>query len=300
MNDEKKIDIFFSLFEEVIERQNEAVRQLVIEELQQLKEKELPAVLEPVVEKKIQTIESRLASLSGSNIAQAIRQQIRESQHEMVDALYPIIGKLVRKYIQVELTKLAERIDQQIQNTFSWQSIRREFLSLFGIRERDWLLKQAQRPMIEEGFIIEQHSGILLAHYTRNETVDEDLIAGMLTAIKSFVKDAFLKDRGGLEAIEYGDMKIIIKDSGSYYLAVVVSGVVTSHYKEELLDYLLSFEHQYLGSLVANIDPLQLKAAFIEHLEKADDKLYHIKSKYHELQKKLQQKGYFDWQFWRR
>ncbi|NIK73051.1 hypothetical protein FHS56_000537 [Thermonema lapsum] len=300
MSDEHKVDIFFSLFEEVIERQNEAVKQMIFQELRLLKEKELPKVLEPVVERKIQVIEQRLAEMSGSNVAQAIRQQIKNSQHEMVDALYPIIGKLVRKYIQVELAKLSEKIDKQLNDTFSWSSIKREFLSLFGIKQKDVLLAQAQRPIIEEGFIIEQESGILLAHYTRNDTVDEDLIAGMLTAIKSFVKDAFHKDKGELGSIEYGDTTIILKDSFSYYLAVVVSGIVTTQYKEQLLDYLIEFERRHLaGKPKETIDGLQLKEAFIEHCEKSEDYFYKLKGKYHDIQEKLQQKNHFDWQFWR-
>jgi hypothetical protein len=299
MNEERKVDVFFSLFEEVIERQNEAVKQMVFQELRLLKEKELPKVLEPVVDQKIKNIEQRLAEMSGANVAQAIRQQIKNSQHEMVDALYPIIGKLVRKYIQVELAKLSEQIDKQLNDTFSWSSIKREFLSLFGIKEKDILLANAQRPVIEEGFIIEQDSGILLAHYTRNDTIDEDMIAGMLTAIKSFVKDAFHKDKGGLNAIEYGDTTIIIKDSGSYYLAVVISGTVTTQYKEQMLDYLLDFERRQLNRPKEEIDDLQLKEAFIEHCEKSDDYFYKLKNKYHDIEKKLQQKGHFDWKFWR-
>jgi hypothetical protein len=72
------------------------------------------------------------------------------------------------------------------------------------------------------------------------------MIAGMLTAIKSFVEDAFQRDREALELIEYGTYKIIIQNFHTYYLATAVSGTLTIHDRNEIATQLLNFGEIHL------------------------------------------------------
>lgn len=197
--------------------------------------------LDPIVQEKFDEIKKQVTKLSGADLSDSIRQQIRENRDEMIDSLYPIMGQLVKKYIQIELEKLVENINQQIDNTLSWDSIRREFLSLFGIKEKDQLLKRAIAPTIEEIFVIEQDSGILLGHYSVSSAVDQDMIAGMLTAIKSFVADSFTTKDGSNFSIEQGEFKVIVQDFKKYYLAAVVAGVLDAKFKSNLFDKLIDF-----------------------------------------------------------
>lgn len=158
--------------------------------------------LEPIVSQKVDEIRDNMSALSGEALGAAIRAQIRNNKEDIIDALYPIMGSLIQKYIQVELERLSDNINRQIDDTFSWKAIKREFLGLFGIREKDQLMRAALVPVIEEGYVIYQNSGLLIGHYTRKDTVDQDMIAGMLTAIKSFVEDAFQQKGGNLDMIE--------------------------------------------------------------------------------------------------
>ncbi|MEM9981896.1 MAG: hypothetical protein AAF734_05330, partial [Bacteroidota bacterium] len=218
LNDKfSKVDVFFEMFEEMLERQNRYVKRLIEKELEELKQTfsdqhPLREVVVPAIDERIIKIKAELNDISGDTIVKAIRKQIKESQSDMIDALFPIIGKLIKKYISVEMERLSENINQQIDNTFSFASIKREFLSLFGIQEKDQLLKQAIAPTIEEVYVIYQDSGLLLGQYTLTDITDHDLIAGMLTAIKSFVKDTFQQEgeTGDLDTIEYGNFKIIL------------------------------------------------------------------------------------------
>ena len=66
------------------------------------------------------------------------------------------------------------------------------------------------------------------------ETIDKDMISGMLTAIKSFVEDAFKTGNDNLESIEYGLYNIHIQNFKTYYIAVVVHGVFDTNYQEKL------------------------------------------------------------------
>jgi hypothetical protein len=72
------------------------------------------------------------------------------------------------------------------------------------------------------------------------------MVAGMLTAIKAFVKDAFTAETQELETIAYETYKIIIKNFKSYYIAAVISGVVTTSSKKELDHAILDFSEKVL------------------------------------------------------
>ncbi len=221
---------------------------------QMLSDKELAGKINPIIERKFEDIKSQINRLSSQDLTEAIRYQIRNNRDELIDSLYPIIGKLVQRYIQVELEKLADSINRQIDNTFSWQGIKREFLSLFGFKENNLLIKDALKASIEEVFLIEQNSGLVVGHYSKADAVDQDMIAGMLTAIKSFVEDSFAKTDGNLNTIEYGTLKIIIQDYRRFYIVAVVSGIVDAAYRSSLLNHMLDFGEKYLNQLADNPD----------------------------------------------
>ena len=167
----------------------------------------------------------------------------------MVDALYPILGKMVKKYVVRELEALSERIDKQIDNTFSpemwWNYLKAIFT---GKKPGEVIIASANKPVIEQVFLIEQNSGILLGNYSKNEAFDQEMIAGMLTAIKTFAKDAFAARQEDLELIDYETAKIVIKNLHTFFIAVVVSGVVDKTYLSKLDDVLWDFTEKILKS----------------------------------------------------
>jgi hypothetical protein len=55
---------------------------------------------------------------------------------------------------------------------------------------------------------------------------DETVLAGMLTAIRMFVKDAFSESSGDLDTIQYGDQKLLMEWERGYILAVDFEGEI--------------------------------------------------------------------------
>ncbi len=207
---------------------------------------EIQARVSPFIEDKVKYLQENFPELFGPVLSSTIKRQIAESQDEMVDALYPIIGKLIRKFVAKEIEALTERIDQQINQTFSWQAWLRRFKGWFkGESEKDRMVQDLMRTRVEEVFIIDNASGLLAGSWSRNELADRDMIAGMLTAIKSFVEHAFSKGEQALETIEYDSYKIVLNNFHTYYIAVVVSGSVNSEFKLLLTDMLLHFAEQH-------------------------------------------------------
>ena len=94
--------------------------------------------------------------------------------------------------------------------------------------------------------------------------VDRDMVAGMLTAIKSFVEHAFSKGEQEIETIEYDNYKLLVRNFHTYYIVVVVSGSVSAEFKSMLTDLLLNFAERY--KITARND---MDGETVEHNSKA-------------------------------
>lgn len=208
--------------------------------------KEVAARVQPLIDQKVDYMREHFPELFGHVMAQTIKKQIQESQDEMIDALYPIIGKLIRKFLAKELERLVERVDASIADTFSWKGWQRRIRSwLRGESAGDQMIRDLARAEVEEVFLVDKDSGLLAGSWSREKMADQDMVAGMLTAIKSFVESAFQGGAQNLETIEYETYKILLHNFHTFYVAVIVSGVVTADFKAQLADYVLAIEERH-------------------------------------------------------
>lgn len=202
----------------------------------------------PIVDDKINDFVAEIPQRLGPTITETLKIQIRESRDEVVEALYPIMGRMIKKYVQREIQVLAEAIDRKMAQAFSLEGWIRRIKSWFGgVSEKEMMLQELAEPRIEEIFLIQKDSGILMGSYSRQKTMDQDMISGMLTAIKSFVEDAFQAGRQDLELIEYDLYKIHIQNFHGFYVAVVLSGSMTSSFRSELEDRIVQFVEKILS-----------------------------------------------------
>jgi hypothetical protein len=92
------------------------------------------------------------------------------------------------------------------------------------------------RYEIEQLFLI-YNDGRLLAHRQKKDTaqVSNDILTGMLTALKGFIKES-LRDQsqGELDEMKYGNLKIALEQGQNVYLAAFISGYVTDRLKAEM------------------------------------------------------------------
>jgi amino acid permease len=98
------------------------------------------------------------------------------------------------------------------------------------------------------------------------------MIAGMLTAIKSFVEDAFHKQNQTLSTIEYENNKILLLDYYTFKMAFVVSGIAGADFKSKLQEKADAFVTNYLKEGIKNVTSevqkqisLNLENHFINH-----------------------------------
>jgi len=174
-----------------------------------------------------------------SIINDLIDKKLKQSESDILDIIYPSLGKMISKYVSLQITTLKESIENSVKSKFSFT---RSITSFFtGVKESDLILKDAVTSAIEEVYLIQKDSGLLLASASNQESMDKDVVAGMLTAIKSFVEDAFNKDAQDLETIEYGSYKIVIRSYYSFYIAVAISGALSTSERGILSEKIDSF-----------------------------------------------------------
>ena len=120
-------------------------------------------------------------------------------------------------------------INLQIQNGLSFAALSRKIRAKFrGISETELLLEESASTNIRAAFLIHKETGIVLAQaQNQDDPINEaEMLASMMTAIRSFVNDWIEQndEHSELGEIEFGGSKIILEASGYSYLAVIVDG----------------------------------------------------------------------------
>ena len=192
-----------------------------------------------------------LAEALGPIMGDAIRVQIRDSRKEMVEALYPIILETVMRAVAEFLREFQRNIDARLKSTFNLKGfINRTGARLRGVSPSELTLRESFAFSLEELFLIQHESGLLLAHHShRNEENDDsDLIGGMLTAIRDFARDSFgeADSEQELREIEFGDERIIIQSGQYVYAAAVIKGIEPTGFHARLQEVVseLHIEHK--------------------------------------------------------
>ncbi len=208
---------------------------------------QLETRVQPILDDQVVHIKRNFSTLFGEEVTQSIRDQIRDSREEVIEALYPIIGKMIKKYVVKELELLSERIDRQLDAAFSWKNLIARVRAWFGgAKPSATITKDLLEPTLEQILVVQKDSGILVGSYTRSKSVDNDMVAGMLTAIKAFAEDAYEKHQD-LENIEYETFKLAIRSFRSFYVVAAVAGGWNATFKNRLDNLILDFAAKILN-----------------------------------------------------
>lgn len=169
-----------------------------------------------------------LAQLIAPEIGAALKAQIRLERDAVVDALYPVIGNTISRYF----AELLQDINAKLEQTLSFETLTRKIRArVQGISEAELLLRSATPVRIHAIFLIHKPSGLVIAEAQPIDAtpLESELIAGMLTAIRSFVSEYVSQPEqvSELREIEYGDAQIWLEEAGYCYLAMVIQGSPT-------------------------------------------------------------------------
>jgi hypothetical protein len=92
------------------------------------------------------------------------------------------------------------------------------------------LMHKKKSPTVEQVFLIYEDGRLIsYASFKEAECLDEDLVGGMLTAVKSLFFEVFVKKEEGQEDIdlykfEFGERMMILETGKHFFIAIVLLG----------------------------------------------------------------------------
>ena len=173
-------------------------------------------------------------------IVKTIKTEIRGSQDELSEALYPALGRMVKAYVGSAVRDLMDDINRRLESNAFMLRVRS---LLTGRPVADLAFAEGQRLAIDEIFLIRRGSGAPVGHWPGDATSAHDRrVSGILTAINEVATQAFEADQAALRRIDLGSSLVYLRASPTYLLAAKCRGVAPASV-EQMID-----EH-FVGSI---------------------------------------------------
>jgi len=155
-------------------------------------------------------------------VVEQFQNSSRENPEIMAEALFPILGPAIRKMITSMITPDANKTKR----TYKFEQL----------------------------FLIEKESGLPICYAKSGtaETQDADMVSGMLSAIQSFVQDAFsTQEFDGLNTLQLGELSVWIEWGPDAVIAAVIRGVAPERCRTALQQLLEEIHSDYKQQLDA-------------------------------------------------
>jgi outer membrane protein OmpA-like peptidoglycan-associated protein len=201
----------------------------------------------------------RLSTILAPLMLSSLQTEIRNSRELMVEALYPLTGRLVSSAVKNAFRDMLQNLDTRVSNTLSFANLRLRIRALITRRPYgELVLQRASLFRVDETLVIHRTTGLLITRVGPEEEddddVDRDLVGSMLNAVMSLTKDAFGDDKSGeLSALEFGDAQLFVKSSPTLILVVVVRGAPPADLATHLEELFVSFLERW-GSPLSEFD----------------------------------------------
>ena len=282
--------------EDVIQALKPIIDEIIIAKSRENREKMSRAIADLIPEAikfQISNSPQEIAQAIGPEIGAAIREQIRLDRDEIVDALAPTMGKAIKEQVTLErdamvdalypvigstitryLGEAIREINDKVSNALSAEGINRKIRArVQGVSEAELILQEVMKCTVQAVFLIHKSSGLIISEVQQlgEARLESEMLAGMLTAIRSFVNDCIV---GGdeikeLSEIEYGDSRIIIEVAGYCYLAVIVTGEINRIFLRQIRKILVKITQKYGREIEAfDGDPDTVPPEILAELEK--------------------------------
>ncbi len=166
-------------------------------------------------------------------LVEGMKREIKNSRDEMVDALYPIMGRLVSAYVASAVADVMNQTNQRLESGLSGRFLYlRGKALLTGQSYEDLAVADRQRFQINELMLIRRGSGVLLDHMkldledaaAASSQHDSAMVSGVVAAIHDFAQEAFSGEKSSLRSVDMGDETIYLRATSGLILAVVGRG----------------------------------------------------------------------------
>ena len=181
-------------------------------------------VIDDVILEARQTKQDDLSRALAPMLVKTIKAELKNNQAEMVEALYPITGQLVKSYVASAMRDLTNRMNRGLQSKGFMLRLRSIFS---GYSMAELRLAESQRLEVEELYLIRRGSGELLRRFPESliRSNSDAHMSGVLSAINDFAATAFEGEGGHLRSFDLDDFTLFLRVSPVYLLAAKCRGV---------------------------------------------------------------------------
>jgi len=182
--------------------------------------------------------DGRLSQAMSPVVETALKNSVRRNPAIITDAIFPVIGPAIRKALAEAFSRLVQSSNHALEHSLSWRGLRWRLEAWrTGRPFAEVVLRHTLVFRVEQVFLISQPDGLLLQHVTAPDVAasDQEVIAGMLTAIRCFVRDSFMSGGGGeLESIHVGELDVWVETGPHAALAALIRGELPGEFRMSL------------------------------------------------------------------
>lgn len=208
---------------EAIRKELQAVRDGAV--LRDRLEQETATVLASALRRAERDNPGPLTAAVAPIVVSSIQSEIRNSKEMMVEALYPITGRLVSASVAAAVRNAMEAVDRKINALTSFDGLRLALKArLSGVPLPEMMMAEARNLKVRRILLIEKGSGILLQNWpVEADDGQVQLRSSLVAAILEFAAQS-LTDGGDLQALDMGEVRIFLKSSAQAIVAIEVMG----------------------------------------------------------------------------
>lgn len=131
-----------------------------------------------------------------------------------------------------------------------------------------FMIWRSSPTIIDEIFLMTP-TGMLLKHYTRRLRPDQDehIMAGMLTAVQTFIKESFDEHGGKLKEIRFENYDVLISHSKTVVIAAIISTKKSEKMRMQLKEVTEEIEERF-GDKLTKWSGDTAEIAGVDHLMK--------------------------------
>ncbi len=203
-------------------------------------------------------------------VTATIEDSVRRNPGLFAEALYPVMGPAIRRSISQAMKALVQQINQTLEHSLTVKGLRWRLEALrTGIPFAEIVLRHTLRFRVEEVFLIQTGSGLLIQHLRGDaaRATDPDAVSAMLTAIRDFAHDTLDREDAEtrLDTVDVGEHTLWLIHGPEAYLACAIRGVPPVELRDDLSSVLEEIHSRHLR-LLAEFDGDAAQAATIAPL----------------------------------
>lgn len=173
---------------------------------------------------------------------------LKRNPKGVISLLTPVISPIIRQSITQSMRRFITEINRTLEVGFSIKSLKWRWQAMrAGVPFSEVVFANTVQYQVQQLFLIEKDSGLLIQHVGQEQMLREDreAISAMLTAIQEFIKDSLHTDSDTLSSAEMGESVLWVLPGSQANLAAVIKGSPSGKLRQALANFLSEVHLNY-------------------------------------------------------